>query len=59
VKDTITISWGIDDVKCRNSNLTNDQARFILTMLKENHDANVGINWDVIDATIERYLSDN
>jgi len=50
-KDTIHIEWHIDDVK-KMAKLTDDQARKVLFTLKDNHDASIGINWDVIVDTI-------
>ena len=45
---TITISWHIDDVKQVRPDLTNSQAREVLDLCESEHDANQGINWDVI-----------
>ena len=55
--DKISISWHINDIKGQNSSLTDNQAREVLKELKRRHDACLGINWDVIDCTIEEYLS--
>lgn len=52
-KDTCTIVWHIDDVLSVRPDLSNDQARQILLQLKHNHDASIGINWDVIDIYAE------
>lgn len=30
-----------------------DQVSLVLEMLKKNHDANVGVSWDTIEATID------
>jgi len=45
---TISISWGVEDVKNVRKDLTDDQALAVLYRLKENHDIDVGINWGVI-----------
>ena len=53
MKDTISITWHIDDVLQVDDTLTESQARQVLYLLKHNHDGTVGINWDVIEQTIE------
>jgi hypothetical protein len=57
---TIEIKWSTEDVLLQAENagfeLTEDQADEILESLKDNHDATVGINWDVISFCIEDYL---
>ncbi len=48
----ITITWTTDDVftvaKEENINITEQQAIEILQNIKRQHDASIGINWDVI-----------
>lgn len=59
--DEISISWSIDDVKSVDQNrqddsttpLTDDECREVLRLAKDNHDANVGINWDVLEIWID------
>jgi len=51
----ISVSWHIEDVKHQDSSLSDDDARKILEMVEANHDCNVGINWEVIDAAIDDY----
>lgn len=46
--DTIAICWHIDDVKQVRSDLTDAQAREVLEHAKDQHDASIGINWDVL-----------
>ncbi|RZM26243.1 MAG: hypothetical protein EOO88_17720 [Pedobacter sp.] len=50
---TISIAWSLQDVELRAKEagyLLNDGDTLkILEMLKDRHDANVGVNWDVID----------
>jgi len=46
--DTIEISWHIDDVKELRPDLTDAQAREVLDHAKHQHDASIGINWDVL-----------
>ena len=47
--DWISIRWHIDDILSMRPDLTDDQARQVLSYLKRGHDANIGINWDVIE----------
>ena len=51
----ITISWHIEDVQQQDSTLTDDEARQILQLIKHKHDANIGVNWEVIDAWIDYF----
>ena len=51
----ISITWHIEDIKGQDSSLTDDQAREILHELKHRHDANIGINWEVIDIYIDNF----
>jgi hypothetical protein len=46
--DTIEISWHIDDVKEVRPHLTDAQAREVLEHAKDQRDASIGINWDVL-----------
>ena len=46
----ISITWHIDDVKSIRPDLTDAQARRVLWFAKEEHDANIGINWEVLGA---------
>lgn len=45
----ISIVWSIEDVLDVRPLLSKEQASVILQHLKKNHDANIGINWDVIE----------
>ena len=45
----IAIIWDISDVKSINSDLSDDECREVLIRAKDNHDANVGINWEVLE----------
>jgi hypothetical protein len=45
----ISIKWHIDDVLSVRPGLTQLQASQVLKHLKRKHDANIGINWDVIE----------
>ena len=45
----IAIIWHIEDVQSIRPDLTDEQASFVLKHLKNNHDANIGINWETIE----------
>lgn len=51
--DEITITWHTDDVLSVRPDLTKEQARLVLYELDHNHDANIGISWEVIDIIAE------
>ena len=55
--DEITISWHITDVQQCDNSLTNDEARQVLKLMKDGHDATIGINWETIDAWIDYFKS--
>jgi hypothetical protein len=60
---TIEIKWSTEDVLMQadlmNVELTEEQADAILENVLHYHDANVGINWDVLDFHIDNYLNAN
>ena len=49
----ISITWHIDDILSVKPNLTEFQASTVLEHMKKNHDANIGINWDVVEIVSE------
>ena len=53
--DEISISWHFADIQEVDDSLTNDEARQILQLIKKNHDATIGINWEVIEAWIDYF----
>ena len=54
--DTFSKIWHVDDVLSINSDLSRDRARLVLTMAMDNHDANIGINWEVLTEYTDRVL---
>ena len=50
---SIAIVWHIDDVLGVRPDLSREQAFEVLKQAKRHHDANVGINWEVLSATAE------
>lgn len=49
----ITIEWNTEDVKAIRP-CTDHQAMVTLEALKRNHDACIGINWDVIGTQFDQ-----
>lgn len=49
---SINITWHIEDVQQVDITLTDEQASKVLIVMKENHNAEIGINWDEIKYTI-------
>jgi len=56
--DQIELIWHIEDVQEVRSDLTDDQARDVLKSLRRQHDANIGINWEVIEITAQTLFGD-
>ena len=58
--DFITVEWRVDDVRDRaevlDFELSLDEQRQVLQCIERDHDANVGICWDVIDTHIENFV---
>ena len=50
---SIAVVWHIEDVLQARPDLNKNQAWEVLRLVKKSHDANVGINWEVISATAE------
>jgi len=46
--DEIAIIWSVEDVMQECDWLTKDQALEVLHSIDHNHDATIGINWEVI-----------
>ena len=57
--DKISISWCVDDVMSVDKNISLEQAKEVLSLLKHKHDASIGINWDVIQAAIKEKVWEN
>ena len=49
----IAVIWSVEDVKSIRSELDDEQAMRVLWYCKEFHDAEIGINWDVISTAAE------
>ena len=62
--DEITLKWCIDDVVMLAEQKgyavpTLEQAREVLSLAKQNHDASVGISWDVLEVYLDEVLRNN
>jgi hypothetical protein len=55
-QDIYSKIWHVDDVLSINPTLSRDRARLVLQMVMDNHDASIGINWDVLKAYISQVL---
>ena len=53
--DSIAIVWHVDDVLDQCPTLSRDEALEVLHALKYKHDANIGINWEVIESVAQSY----
>lgn len=53
----ISIIWSIEDVLDVRPLLSKQQASTVLRHLKKNHDANIGINWNVIEIVSDDLFS--
>lgn len=49
--EEITITWSWEDVQENNPRLDKDECCQVLEQVLEDHDANYGINWDIINGT--------
>lgn len=60
--ETVCFSWSIHDVieraKEQDKEITESQAIEILARVKHGHDANIGVNWDVLDAHTDMYFDE-
>lgn len=60
--DFIESFWHMDDIigraKENKKRITKKQAREIAAIMSRRHDANIGINWEVIDCHIDMYFDD-
>ena len=57
-KTTIASMWGIEDVQSLRESLTDGQALEVLGAVKHNHDASIGINWEVIEWHIDNLFGE-
>lgn len=55
-QDVYSKIWHIDDVLSIDPTLSRDRARLVLQMAMDNHNANIGINWDVLKFYIQQVI---
>lgn len=55
----ISIIWDTQDVWEVRSDLTEEQANEVLKAADRNHDANIGINWDVLKTVADTMFPKN
>lgn len=59
MNDSISITWHIDDVRMAyNRPITDEQCREVLARADKWHDANTGINWDVLQCYAEQVVNE-
>ncbi len=58
----LVILWSVEDVIARaierKKKVSLQQAKEILSLIDRRHDANIGVNWDVIDVWTDEYLNE-
>lgn len=54
----ISVHWSVSDVRSRKEGLSDEMARHVLEEVKKNHDAELGISWDLIDYWISELYGD-
>ena len=54
MKKIIVITWSTNDVLDVREDLSEEQAEKVLLMVEREHNADVGINWDVLRETADR-----
>jgi hypothetical protein len=52
----IEIRWCVEDVHSLGLDLTDEQAIEVLLDAKKNHDASIGINWEVLEGIASTVL---
>jgi hypothetical protein len=52
-RNQIAVIWDIEDVQILRPDLNDEQAWQVLESIERNHDAGIGINWDVFEAEAE------
>jgi len=55
----VSFKWCAGDILGTNPNLTMQQVEDVLTLMERRHDCTVGINWDVVQCSIDEILSDS
>ena len=56
VENKISLVWSVEDVLSVWGSLSEEQAKQVLDRVKQCHDANLGVNWEVISITAQEML---
>ena len=56
---SILIRWAIEDIKMVDDSLSDDECTEILAAALDDHDATIGITWDVLLYHVDEYLKAN
>lgn len=56
--EAVVSGWHVDDVLSLDDSLTREEAKEILESADHNHDASIGINWDVLETLIDNFKYD-
>lgn len=57
--ETIAIFWHLQDVISIRPDLTLEQAAAVLQSVLDNHDAAIGVNWDVLERCAESLVPES
>ena len=58
MQEYITIKWHVDDVRDLRPDLSPEQAWEVLITAKKHHDADIGINWEVLQLTADNMFEE-
>jgi len=50
---TLQDPWSVEDVQSQRPDLNHEQSVEVLAFMADKFDANIGINWDVIDSAAD------
>ena len=62
--DCCMVSWHVEDIHCciedreMDVEVSDKEAAEILEWIERKHDANIGVNWDVIEYYIEEFVKE-
>ena len=56
---TVFFTWTIEDVQSVREDLTDEQAYEVLVECENNHDADVGMNWDTISVVADNMFPEH
>ena len=55
---SVEFVWSVEDVWEIDSTLHHQEARVILGMAKDGHDASIGMNWEVLEHWVDYFKSE-